>query len=593
MKKGLCLVLSIIMLVCICGFPCTVGAWDYNSWENLESTATKWYCVYSGDSPASRVKIDAEAENHVQGKSSLKIENLSDVKSFDIVSGTGDMITAADIGSSYRIVFWAKGAYCNSSTISFYPKYHFDDNKVVLDLGDRRVWQRFETTLVVDENFLAAGDTGSGSAIAFEIRGQGVIWIDNVSVQKIIGNGIYGPNVLPNPTFERGYEHYNGTDCYDTETVPHWTVFSSRPTYDMDARIVSDVFRSEGHSLRLKNNMGCVQWLYFRLFQSYADRISNGATEVYNYSFWVKSENQTRSDMLFGASIGGGHDSGFNDQVYGSRDWTQITGTWSPTGTWSNEHWGNYDFFITSGSNGTIWIDDVEIKKADGSGSNIVLNPGFEILPDADQQRRDIENASVKPSVNSAKISWKNPEDYRFAGTKVYKVIDGYTSLLTDLPKEAAEYTADSTGRYIITTYGQYSIPNVANDGYLNSPGVTVDVNFVDFSIDKTFIKIDGAENGNLIAGTTKPCISAISKDAKTVTLALALYNGNKLVNCVCENVNVAGGSALEEITTTNSLTIPDISSGNYSAKVFVFDNTNNMKPLLTNVTAIVPPQAN
>ena len=81
-------------------------------------------------------------------------------------------------------------------------------------------------------------------------------------------------------------------------------------------------------------------------------------------------------------------------------------------------------------------------------------------------------------------------------------------------------------------------------------------------------------ETENITLTATVALTENTTSNNVDVTLAIALYNGIKLVDIKTVKETFAKNSTNEEITAT--LTIPNDIKGNYAARAFVLDNNLN-----------------
>jgi len=427
MKKLISLALCLIILsACIC-MPVVYAEYE-------QPGASVWF-VYPYNGFTADIGVDGTYKHH--GNSSLKIVNNNDSsKSAKIATHTSNWITSSDIGSTYRMSFWVKTENILADSFYYLPSYLDDSTKKAVAAGTND-WTYYTTDFIINQTFMS-----NGTYLGFEIKNKGTIWIDEVSMRKVNGDGTLGMNTIANPSFE-WYGFYSGGNKYDTTTAPNWTVYTQNSPYDMEESVVTNVKHSGNSSLRLTNNMGAIAYIYLRLFQN-VQGLEDG--KKYRYSFWVKSENKFAQSMQFRPCIDTGPGSaGFGDNVFGNRDWNYVSHDWTKDGSW-----GNTDFSIDIGSSGTLWLDDISVQciNADGSlGENIILNPGFEEGADLTPPI-DVTNITVAFNNDYYDVAWVNPSDC------IYSVI----------------YRVDASG---LVFYGQYdkeinsaSITGLSNNAY-------------------------------------------------------------------------------------------------------------------------------
>lgn len=261
-------------------------------------------------------------------------------------------------------------------------------------------------------------------------------------------------------------------------------------------------------------------------------------------------------------------------------DWTTMTYTFT---TPSTEQKRGISFAFENNANGTMWIDDIVLKKADGT---VVFSESFENCGTNDAA---VAGLAARATDSGAVVSWTAPGtvDGVAKEVRVYAERDGIRQL-------AGTFAPDSTGCTIdgLKNNKEYTIiaETVTEDGLVSEQS-TVRVTPVPAQYKVTDIILTDA------AGTPVAAAELASGDYKvtakvknnsmgndfTAELIVCLYDGNTLISAKSSGaVTVAQSGELVRPAslTTETISVPDTANHNYKLKAYVWNSLGGMKPL-------------
>lgn len=483
-------------------------------------------------------------------------------------------------GTTYKFGFWVK---LGASTRLLSVRLNWGAKNLLTDKDGKT---KYGTTSKVDWEYYEYSytpETDASESLLFMIEGYSSngAWIDDAEVYECDGSGNkIGKNMLANPGFEQ-------TGNMAAIEMNYWTAaFNNAATSAAggyaagDAAIVQN--ENGGHSLNISFPMMAKSNRYMVIKSM---PLNFDADKKYKWEFSMKSADRKK----IGVRIGWKTDR--TNITPENSEWARYSGICSPSGM------QQLLIIVEDYSPNGIMIDDAAIYECDDNGNPLSEN----ILPNPDFEDNDIlmevQQLNVDRKENSLTFTWQNPDYANYTEILLYEInaenglnLSGTAqrtdtssivlSNLTDIPQK----------RYVIKTAypaAGYESEGISIGAYLaekpcfdllESAEPSADGEFTVLkedikALEKGYIRSSVNIANNYMGESFKP------------TLLAALYNGESLCDIQTVSSYVKEGDTLNGAPETFGLifNVPDLENGNYSMKVFIW-NDETMMPLSNNV---------
>lgn len=548
-------VLKCIAFVLALGMVCSYAT----AWADDDATLTieNWNVVYNepdsvqqGQMGSAYIPMDkdncyadiSESESF-DGDKSIYLTHVREVKQNNTsIELLYDAATGMTNGSTYTISFAVKGDYEESGILAGFGESSHPRNGAFFSVDNAKFTKAEDGDWTV---YSADLKYTTGDEVRIRLtHGCDGMYIDNVSVTDADGK-----EYINNGSFE-------SSDVLRLEAGIPDVWYGSKTYY----ATTEDSYSGKA-SLRIKGKKDGTE-----LIQG----VEYSTSSFYNVSFYAKILPNTDYKWMAKVYLGAVNDT---NQHLNAADFT-MTET-------DKEGWVKFEAHVKPGADGNfhiqnqadngvfdMYLDDISVVK-DGDTENIIQNGGFEDYTVSEP----VINSFEKTGYKEYTLSWTNGS-VKSTAVRVY--VDG-----AEVPAEDADLLGDAENSIVIrdvenTESHTIKIVNEIN-GLSLSAAETVESEAVDFEISEITLN-DGADK--LLSGDNTASVNISNynvSDGIKGELIVLLEKGSLTVAVSGTAVNVPAG---EEVTVAASVPAGDMTDGEYTLSVFLWDGFDGMTRL-------------
>lgn len=552
MRKVLKCIASVLALGMVCSYA--------TAWADDDATLTieNWNVVYNepdsvqqGQMGSAYIPMDkdncyadiSESESF-DGDKSIYLTHVREVKQNNTsIELLYDAATGMTNGSTYTISFAVKGDYEESGILAGFGESSHPRNGAFFPVDNAKFTKAEDGDWTV---YSADLKYTTGDEVRIRLtHGCDGMYIDNVSVTDA-----GGMEYLGNGSFE-------SSDVLRLEAGIPDVWYGSKTYYATTEDSYSG--KASLHMKGIKDGTELLQGVTY------------STSSYYDISFYAKIIPGNDFKWMAKVYLGAVNDT---NQHLNAADFT-MTET-------EKEGWVKFEAHVKPGADGhfhicnqaatdgrfEMFLDDITVIK-EGDTENIIQNGGFE---DYTVQKPVIESFE-KTGYKEYALTWTNG-NIKSTGIKLY--VDG-----AEIPVEGADLSADAVNTVVVSGVENADSHTIKIENEVNSLSLsaveTVYVDSVDYEVGE--ITLNGGDN-KLISGTNTASVNISNynlTDGIKGELIVLLEKGSLTVAVSGTAVNVPAG---EEVTVEASVPSGDMTDGEYTLSVFLWDGFDGMTRL-------------